>query len=491
MPVQFFGAALAGFLLAVVPVAAQVALDPPDWNIGRMEMDRPVTRTVAVKNTGSQPMVVTFVSTCPCLEAAPSRLDVAAGATSSVVMRYAPEEPGRISVYFVVRAVAPGASGGTSWTYSVKGHADAPSIPRAAAPAADPQPPPATQAPAAAQLRLYYAPGCRSCERLIARIEARLAAQPAGTATLVRRNVLEPEAFEELAAAAGPQGTPLLPALVAGGRVLAGEEAIEAGLEGALAGSGSAGSALSGRASGGAEAIARRLAAPALFAAGLVDGINPCAFTTIIFLLTSLVLAGRRRGEVLLVGIGFTVAVFGTYLLVGLGFFHSLRAASTFPLVASTLRWVLAVVLILFAALSLYDYALARRGRAAEMVLRLPDPIKRRMQRTILSGARSTALVGGSLALGAAVSLFELACTGQVYLPAVAWLVRTEGGAAAYLLLVVYNLGFILPLAVVFVLAWRGVSSRRLTAYAQAHLGGVKLALAVVFAGLAALTLAT
>ena len=125
------------------------------------------------------------------------------------------------------------------------------------------------------------------------------------------------------------------------------------------------------------------------------------------------------------------------------------------------------------------------------MVLRLPDPIKRRMQRTILSGARSTALVGGSLALGAAVSLFELACTGQVYLPAVAWLVRTEGGLTAHLLLVVYNLGFILPLAVVFVVAWRGVSSRRLTAFAQAHLGAVKLALAVVFAGLAALTLAT
>jgi len=176
---------------------------------------------------------------------------------------------------------------------------------------------------------------------------------------------------------------------------------------------------------------------------------------------------------------------------VGLGLFHSLRAASSFPLVAAALRWLLVAVLAVFAGLSLYDYTLARSGRSHEMVLRLPDPLRRRLQRAVLSGVRSTALFGGSLALGAAVSLFELACTGQVYLPAVAYLVRTEGGLAAHLLLVVYNVGFILPLAAVFVLAWRGVSSRRLTELAQTHLGAVKLALAVVFAGLAVLTLAT
>jgi cytochrome c biogenesis protein CcdA len=219
--------------------------------------------------------------------------------------------------------------------------------------------------------------------------------------------------------------------------------------------------------------------------------VNPCAFTTIIFLLTSLVLAGRRRAEILLAGSAFTFAVFAAYFLVGVGLFHSLRAAASFPLVSSALRWALVAVLLALAALSVRDFALARSGRAGEMALRLPDPIKRRMQRTILDNARSSAIVGGSLVLGAVVSLFELACTGQVYFPAVAWLVRTQGGLGAYLLLAVYNAGFVLPLAVVFVLAWRGVSSRTLTRAAQAHLGTVKLALAVVFVGLAALTLAT
>ncbi len=473
-------------VLAGGPAAADVVLDPPDWNIGRMTMDRPATRTLRVSNREDRTLAVTLVSTCGCLDAAPSRVELAPGAMAEIELRYSPEEPGRVSVYFVVRAAPPGETGGATRLYQVKGMVDGPPRPSQAAPAAAASP---GAAPGALQLRLYYAPGCRSCEQLMARLDARLAARPAGTVELVHRNVLEPEVFQELASATGAERVPL-PALVVGGRVLAGTQAIEAGLEEALAAAGAEAARPAG-ASAGAADLARRLAAPALFAAGLVDGINPCAFTTIIFLLTSLVLAGRRRAEVLLVGCGFTAAVFVTYLLVGLGFFHSLRAASAFRPAASALRWILVAVLFTFAGLSLHDYALARRGRAAEMVLRLPDPIKRRMQRTILAGARSTALAGGSFVLGGAVSLFELACTGQVYLPAVAWLVRTEGGLRAHLLLAVYNVGFILPLAAVFVVAWRGVGSRRLTALAQRHTAAVKLALAVVFAGLAALTLAT
>jgi len=228
-------------LLAFAPAAAQVVLDPPDWNIGRMEMDRPVTRTLRVRNDGAQAMVVTFVTTCGCLEASPSRVSLAPGTAASVDMSYAPEEPGRISVYFVVSAAPAGGGGGSTSLYQVRGMADPPSIPRAAAPAEDQRPAPAAPPAAATELRLYYSPGCRSCERLIARLEAGLATLPPGTAALVRRNVLEPEAFEELVAVAGRQaqgGVPALPALVVGDRVLAGEQAIEAGFEDAIAGAG-------------------------------------------------------------------------------------------------------------------------------------------------------------------------------------------------------------------------------------------------------------
>ena len=70
----------------------------------------------------------------------------------------------------------------------------------------------------------------------------------------------------------------------------------------------------------------------AVAAAGLLDGVNPCAFTTLIFLLASLALAGRGRREVLAIGAFFSLAVFLTYLAIGLGFFAALRAAAVVPL---------------------------------------------------------------------------------------------------------------------------------------------------------------
>lgn len=54
------------------------------------------------------------------------------------------------------------------------------------------------------------------------------------------------------------------------------------------------------------------------------------------------------------------------------------------------------------------------------------------------------------------VSLFELACTGQVYLPVIAWMVRKGESSRGLGLLALYNTGFILPLAALFLLAWSG-----------------------------------
>ena len=43
--------------------------------------------------------------------------------------------------------------------------------------------------------------------------------------------------------------------------------------------------------------------------AGLADGINPCAFTTIVFLLSMLSRLGKKRRDLIVVGVGFTLAI--------------------------------------------------------------------------------------------------------------------------------------------------------------------------------------
>jgi len=226
-----------------------------------------------------------------------------------------------------------------------------------------------------------------------------------------------------------------------------------------------------------------------VIAAGLIDGINPCAFTTLIFLLASLALAGRGRREVLVIGALFPLAVFLSYFLMGLGLFAALRAAAAISLVSVLLRWALVGVLFVFAGLSVYDYTLIRAGRPTEMLLQLPSSFKKRIHASIRTRVRIAAIAGSSLVLGFVVSVFEFACTGQVYLPLLGFLARMNRQIDALGLLLLYNFCFILPLLIVFGASYLGVSSGRLTTAFQAHMGKVKLGLAVVFVGLAVFTL--
>ena len=59
-----------------------------------------------------------------------------------------------------------------------------------------------------------------------------------------------------------------------------------------------------------------------IIGSGLVDGINPCAFTVIVFFISYLSLQGYRKRELVATGISFVFAVFATYTLVGLGVFN-------------------------------------------------------------------------------------------------------------------------------------------------------------------------
>ncbi|HTO23123.1 MAG TPA: hypothetical protein VMQ10_11660, partial [Spirochaetia bacterium] len=340
----------------------------------------------------------------------------------------------------------------------------------------------------------YYSPGCRSCEEFLSVEIPRLEQRLGRPIRLVRKDLLAAGVYEELAALASARGESVTaaPVVAVGEALLQGDAVIRAKLPVVLASLASPAAAVGSAAPRTtAAAPLERLAALPVVAAGLIDGINPCAFTTLIFLLASLSLAGRGRNEVLVIGALFSLAVFLSYFLIGLGLFTALRAAAAVSVVSVVLRWVLVVVLAVFAGLSVYDYTLIRAGRPTEILLQLPSSFKKRIHTSIRTRVRMAALAGSSLVLGFLVSVFEFACTGQVYLPMLGYLARMRQQPYALGLLALYNLCFIVPLLVVFAASWLGVTSGRITAAFQAHMGTVKLGLAVVFVGLAVLTLAT
>ena len=219
---------------------------------------------------------------------------------------------------------------------------------------------------------------------------------------------------------------------------------------------------------------------PIVLLGGLLDGINPCAFATIIFFLSYLQIARRTPREMLMVGAAFISAVFIAYLAAGL-LLHEV-IASLNEHFAGIQRWmnlVFGILALIAAYLSLRDALRARAGRLDEMTLQLPGILKDRIRGVIRSGARARNFVIAAFLSGLVISLLELACTGQVYAPIIYQI--QKGRLDAVLWLVVYNLAFITPLIVIFLLAYGGLRSETLVAFQKKHTFSVKLGLALLF----------
>ncbi len=224
------------------------------------------------------------------------------------------------------------------------------------------------------------------------------------------------------------------------------------------------------------------LTLPTVIIAAFLDGINPCAFVTMIFFVSYLTFLGRKGREILLVGMTFTLGVFITYTLVGLSLLKFIQGLSFLPMVARVVYVITAGFAFLFGCLSISDYFKWKKNSTAEMSLKLPDSLRKRINLIISRNFRLRNYLLGALIMGFLVSLLELACTGQVYLPTIIFVNQvSKFNLTALIYLVVYNVVFILPLMIVFTLVYFGATSRNLTMFMQKHLGTVKIMTSVLF----------
>lgn len=226
--------------------------------------------------------------------------------------------------------------------------------------------------------------------------------------------------------------------------------------------------------------------APVL-AAGLLDGVNPCAFSTLLFFLSFLTLRGRSRRSVLAVGAAFILSVFAVYFLIGLGLLGGLRKLGAIAGAALALNVFVSALSALLGVLSVRDALRARMGRPEDAALKLPEALSRAnhfLIRRLIAGP--AALLGAVLA-GVAVSVLELACTGQIYLPTLAYLNRSAPSARGVSLLLAYNAAFVLPLAAVFAAFFFGTAQERIRAWYRGRIFAVRLLTALFFFSMGAL----
>lgn len=238
---------------------------------------------------------------------------------------------------------------------------------------------------------------------------------------------------------------------------------------------------------------------PAIIAVGLVDGINPCAVTIIVFFMSFLAFYGYRKREIAVIGLVFIFSVYLTYCLIGLGIFESLYRLQGFWLLTRAVNITIGIISIIFGFCALYDFIKYRKtGSTDSLLLSLPQWIKNWIHKIIGSRYRLKTgsdnpvfkkpligLVVSALVAGFLVSILEAICVAKIYLPTILFVLKTTSlkvRVLTYLLL--YNLLFIVPLLVIFSFALTGTSVEQFQKILKGHLGLLKILMGVVFLGL-------
>jgi hypothetical protein len=359
------------------------------------------------------------------------------------------------------------------------------------------------QAQAKEKLVFFFTQSCNSCHEVSEKVMSRIERDHSGRIEIERRDIADIENYKLLLSIrkeTGFSGEVKTPAVFYKGSLLMGKAQIDSELLKLISASGLSGAS--------APAQERRMPAVdlvqhfltftpvAIVGAGLIDGINPCAFTVIVFFITFLALQGYSRRDMVLIGSSFIAAVFLTYLLVGLGLFSFFYSLKGLWFVRKVLNWGIGIFTLFLGALAVRDILLYKKTGSTEgMSLQLPGAVKNEIHKVIGAAYRRNSAAGAKAAVrplagviwtafatGFIVSLLEAVCTGQVYLPTITFVLKTTQiklQAAGYLLL--YNAMFIVPLIAIFVFALAGVTSGQFAKFLHRHFLLTKALLAGIF----------
>lgn len=213
---------------------------------------------------------------------------------------------------------------------------------------------------------------------------------------------------------------------------------------------------------------------PLIIGAALIDGINPCAFGVLVFLLAYLAKTTKKASALLINGFIYAFAVFLTYIIAGvllLGVIRALGKASAIAYV------VIGIIVILAGLIEIKDYF--AYGKWFSLAI-FPSEAQRIKKYARHIGCKWYTAFG----LGVFVALVELPCTGAVYL-AVLTLMSTAGLTLSNLnFLLIYNFIFVLPLFIIIWLMYKGMKAETFQKWKEKHKGMMRLLTGIVLVGM-------
>jgi cytochrome c biogenesis protein CcdA/glutaredoxin len=325
---------------------------------------------------------------------------------------------------------------------------------------------------------LFYGQGCPHCEQVKPVIDALAVKYPQVQLKTyeIYFNTTNQEMFQEFLSRYGVT-EPGVPTLFIGDRALIGEMAIRTELEDRIIWytTNPAVCPLAFSKTGGlpqdlSPAQPVELTVPSIVIAAAIDSINPCAFAVLIFLLAYLASLGERR-RIAIIGCTYIITVFVVYFVAGLGLLTIVQQAGLTGIVFTFA----AIISIVAGLINITEVILNRDIFTLAIPVSQKDAIDRYVRK---------ASVPSAIALGALVSMVELPCTGGIYLAILGLLGDRMTLAEGIPYLLLYNLIFVLPLILIFLVIYWGGTPDRMEGFRTGSRRWVRLVMGIVMIAL-------
>ncbi|MBI2086297.1 hypothetical protein HYT74_03065 [Candidatus Daviesbacteria bacterium] len=203
-----------------------------------------------------------------------------------------------------------------------------------------------------------------------------------------------------------------------------------------------------------------------------IDSINPCAIGVLI-LMISVILGGHKSvARMLFLGGLYILSIYITYLLAGIGLLFFLGSIPLF--VTEYISITVGSIIVILGLVEIKDYFWYGRGFSLGIPVRFVKKIH---------DLSKNVTVLGVIITGAFVAGVELPCTGAPYL-AIITILSTNFNLAALLMLVLYNIIFVLPLVAILILVAAGTKLPAIKMWKQETRGFMRLAIGLLLVAL-------
>ena len=204
-----------------------------------------------------------------------------------------------------------------------------------------------------------------------------------------------------------------------------------------------------------------------VLATSAVDSINPCAIGVLILMISTLLALSHDKKKMLWIGAIYILAVYIAYLAAGLGLLYFIQKLN----IAEPIGIVVGGLVIILGLIEIKDFWWYGQGFSLHIPTSKIKTIKKYVK---------NASVPGAILLGIFVAAVELPCTGGPYLAITTILAKIGLNWSIFRLLMLYNLIFVLPLIIILLIAYFGVSAKSISKWKTKYRKWMRLATGLI-----------